>query len=182
MKNSARPWKAGDKFSASHLNESVDLANAAGPATGGDLEVHQGRNGRSIARKRVPEPALIVPYQALEPLPALGQYKARVPEIYIKRIASEEGLTETTYGQWPDAANYNAVLWNIGDIAVGDHTLTNMSYGMAMIAGVRDGRYVLQLLGGGGGAGLPPAGEQYTGLFAVAQNVWGIDFVRLHGT
>jgi hypothetical protein len=35
--------------------------------------------------------------------------------------------------------------------------------------------------GGGEASGLPNAGEQYTGLYAVTQGVWGIDFQRLHG-
>lgn len=176
MNVAPRRWKPGDKFSASHLNEAVDLAAAAGAVIGGDVEVYQGTRGRGIGKKRKPEVPIIFPIQIIEALVPIGQYKARTPIVYAKRIISEEDLDEQHYGEWPLAVDYNVVLWNINDVNAGSHTLSPNDYGMALSSGVRDGRIVAQFLGGS--ASLPTPQYQYMLGQGVANNVFGFDYFR----
>lgn len=57
------PWKRGDKFSAGHLNEMVNLAQAAEPLQvdgQGDLEYIWGSNGRGISSRKRRRPIFVV--------------------------------------------------------------------------------------------------------------------------
>lgn len=147
---SPRKWKAGDKFSASHLNESLDILAMASPLFSGDEELQTSLKGTSVNKGHRVRFGQIVPIYLTSVGAVAGLYNARVPLVHIRNPDTATAISDVKYGVWPAADN--AWAWYINDITTGTSSQPVPSYGYARVTGFFNGRFVFDWIGSSGGS------------------------------
>lgn len=140
MNNNEPPsrWKPGDKFSAGHLNEMVDLIAMAAPLTGqGGVGVVQGPRGRCLIDSRKPLPFPAMPIKVTGSVAIVGT-ATRWKYAWVQQRAIKEGKYEDVPGGWTNASDQPMGGYAYNDAEAYNPVAANAIMGnqVNMIAGV----------------------------------------------